>query len=614
MNKDQIEIITQYLKIETNYAVIINGQYGVGKTHFYKNQLAPKIKEISLLKDDKKKFIPIHISLFGYNSIDEIQTAILVELYSILKNKKLKIITGFAKSFIDKYIGEFYQDAGDWLDYENMVVCFDDLDRKSNVLKLQDVFGFINSLVENQKAKILIIANEEELLKDTSYVLSLKEKVIGVSILYEPNVVEVYQQIIKERYSHSHGIYYNFLKENSSHIISIIEINKNNFRNLIFFLEHFKIIFDLIEDLFQIDKDFSILKSEKQKAILDFTLAITIEYKLGVLNSTNYEIIKKFNNESFIEIDIKKAFEKRSDEDGSILSEKKYIEIFRDKYYSNSKYYFFESIFQYITGKKSFKIVDLKNELETFFIVKDGEVPRHEKVLADLMYFGCVNLTNKEYKNLTNEMLTFADKGIYQLRQYATVFHFAVRFDNILNFDISKLKSRIKKGVKKGISKYTYIQDLGFYISVRDESKIDEKEIVDFCIEINEIVKKDNDSKEIELFYNLFLVNYNEFIQVVDTDDFKFRFEPFWNQINVKNLCFKIKRMDNSQIWGLGRYFLKRYRREIFERILPEKNFVIQLKKLIDEKTKVRKNKNLRNASLDYLSECLGESILNFPE
>ena len=74
MNSDQIDIVIQYLKIETNYAVIINGQYGVGKTHFYKNELDPKIKETSLAKDDRKKFTPIHISLFGFKSLEEIQS------------------------------------------------------------------------------------------------------------------------------------------------------------------------------------------------------------------------------------------------------------------------------------------------------------------------------------------------------------------------------------------------------------------------------------------------------------------------------------------------------------------------------------------------------------
>ncbi|HEX8017801.1 MAG TPA: hypothetical protein VF465_21415, partial [Flavobacterium sp.] len=68
--------------------------------------------------------------------------------------------------------------------------------------------------------------------------------------------------------------------------------NNNNFRNLIFFLEHFKVIFKPLEILFDFDSDFSVLKDKKQQAILDFTLAIAMEYKLGRLNSTNIEDLK----------------------------------------------------------------------------------------------------------------------------------------------------------------------------------------------------------------------------------------------------------------------------------------------------------------------------------
>ena len=105
--------------------------------------LDPKIKETSLTNDDRKKFTPIHISLFGFKSLEEIQTAIFIELFPILKSKGLKLAVGVGKSIIrgiaqlnqagdiDKYIGDLNQDADEWLKYDELVICFDDLDRKS---------------------------------------------------------------------------------------------------------------------------------------------------------------------------------------------------------------------------------------------------------------------------------------------------------------------------------------------------------------------------------------------------------------------------------------------------------------------------------------------------
>ena len=307
------------------------------------------------------KYSPIHISLFGFKSLEEIQTAIFIELFPILKSKGLKLAAGIGKSIIrgiaqlnqvgdiDKYLGDISQDANDWLKYDEVVICFDDLDRKSESLDLRDVFGFINSLVENQGAKILIIANEEQLIKDINYSSNLREKVIGVSIQYSPDPKAIYYEIIQSRYSSSFKTYYEFLLSSADSIVGCIEANQNNFRNLIYFLEHFKTVFYSIEDLFQKDSDFLVLKDEKLQAILNFTLAISIEYKLGLLNSTNLDSVEYLDIYPIANFDINLIIgntTKKDDESNSL----EYIDVFKKKYYSNKKYYFFKSIFEYITG------------------------------------------------------------------------------------------------------------------------------------------------------------------------------------------------------------------------------------------------------------------------
>ena len=622
MNTDQVEIVLQYLKIETNYAVIINGQYGVGKTHFYKNELVPKIKEISLAKNEQKKYTPIHISLFGFKSLEEIQTAIFIELFPILKNKGLKLAAGIGKSIIrgiaqinqagdiDKYLGDINQDAGDWLKYDELVICFDDLDRKSESLDLRDIFGFINSLVENQGAKILIIANEEQLLKDTNYSSNLREKVIGVSIQYKPDAKSVYHQIIKSRYSAADKLYYEFLSNSGNEIISVIEANQNNFRNLIFFLEHFKTIFYPVENLFQTDKDFVVQKSDKLKAILNFTLAISVEYKLGLLNSTNLEDVKTLD-ENF-SINLFSSNLSQSEEDAK---EPAYIDTFKKKYFSIEKYFFFKSIFEYLTGTKAFSIEILKTEVDAYFIVKDGEVSEQNKLLNDLGYLGCLNLTDKEYKEMTLKMLSFLDEGKYQLQQCGTVFHFATRFNNILSFDLPKLKKRFKKGIKKGTVNYVHMRNLDFYMSVSHDTefKDDVIEIVRYCLEINESLRETNDESKLQEMFKLFQTDFNGFIEKVEQNDNEFRFSPFWLQFDMTKIIKRLNELSNEQIWTLGHYFTSRYRRNIYEKLFPEKDFLSELRGHIDKPTVKRRRKNLHNASLDYLSKCIVACEQNFP-
>ena len=626
MNTDQIDIVLQYLKMETNYAVIINGQYGVGKTHFYKNELAPKIKETSLTKDDRKKFTPIHISLFGFKSLEEIQTAIFIELFPILKSKGLKLAAGIGKSIIrgiaqlnqagdiDKYIGDLNQDADDWLKYDELVICFDDLDRKSESLDLRDVFGFINSLVENQAVKILIIANEVQLIKDANYSYDLREKVIGVSIQYKPNPKTIFNQIINSRYSSTFRNYYDFLVNAENTIMNSIEANQNNFRNLIFFLEHFKTIFFPIENLFQTDKDFLVLKNEKLQAILDFTLAISIEYKLGLLNSTNIEEVKDLDTNHFKNINIK-HFLGNSEQKEIESKEPEYIDVFKKKYYTNKKYYFFKSIFEYITGTRAFKIDVLKAELETYFLIKDGVVPEQDKLLNDLGSLNCLNLSDKEYRKLTSKMLSFLDEGKYQLQQIGTVFQFATRFNNILNFNFINLKKRFKRGILKGKPNYKYISSLDFYMSVSHDTefKDDVIEIIKFCLEVNNYLKETTNENELESLFKLFQTDFDAFIEKVEERDNEYRFTPFWLEFNFMKIERTISQLDNEQIWRFGHYFNNRYRRNIYENLFPEKDFIINLRKQIDKPTAIRKRKKLHNASLEYLSKCLKECEQNFP-
>ena len=81
MNEEITYRIKQYLELDTNYAIIINGDYGIGKTHYIKNYLFPKIAELKIVNSEKDEvYIPILISLFGAKSIEDIQNQIFVEL------------------------------------------------------------------------------------------------------------------------------------------------------------------------------------------------------------------------------------------------------------------------------------------------------------------------------------------------------------------------------------------------------------------------------------------------------------------------------------------------------------------------------------------------------
>ena len=628
-HKDQIEIVLQYLKIETNYAVIINGDYGIGKTYFYKNKLIPEIETISILSNDKKYYKPVHISLFGLKTLEEIQSTIFVELFPWLKNKNTKLAASIGKTLlrgiaqlknlgnIDDYIGDLKQDKNDWLKFDELVICFDDIDRRSDSLDLRDVFGFINSLVENQGVKIIIIANHEELIKDENYTINLREKIIGISLQYNPNSEIIFDNIINERYSSPFKVYTEFLKNNKKEILKVIKINKNNFRNLIFFLEHFRTIFNSLEEIFLYDKNFAVIKEEKQKAVLYFTITTAIEYKLGLLNSTNYEELKQLNIIPIANINFDIIQNALNENVSNITDTKKqnYLINFTDKYSQFEKIKYFDSIINYLLGIKTFNVTDLKIEIENLFVVENEAIPEYELILKKLEYTDCLKLSYKEYRNITTKVLKFVDKGVYQLNKYTLLMLYSTRFNNLLNYDIDELKKRFNKGILKGYKNYKYNRDIDIQTSIYKESDFynDLYEIRRFCLDINDKLLLNEKENDIENLFQKFSFDIISFFDIVNDYNSIYLTNPFWNDFNVRKVYNRIIKLEGDQIWHLGYYFQNRYRKDIQPYLFKEKEFLIELNAMLQKKSKKRQVRNIHNACLDFLSKCLTDGISNFP-
>ncbi len=185
-NTDSIELSNQVvikylnyylsLKESPDYAVLINGYWGAGKTFF--------IKKFLKNKDDF-----IYISLYGLSSIDEINTRICeVSLLKMAENKTGKAGVKFAeKAFtLVKPISRFFNININAQDLEALcsftkdkLIIFDDLERNS--MGIRETLGFINRFVEHQGNKVIIVANEDEIRDKPKYLIA-KEKLIGKTL------------------------------------------------------------------------------------------------------------------------------------------------------------------------------------------------------------------------------------------------------------------------------------------------------------------------------------------------------------------------------------------------------------------------------------------------
>lgn len=153
-----------------HYAVMLAGPWGIGKSFNIKQY-------VTLLRKRDKKVA--YVSLYGVKSIDEIAVSILTALTPKLDSKLAKLGGQIARSVLTKYAGGNGEAALAWLpDTFCDLLILDDLERA--VLAPVEVLGFVNSFIEHEDRKVVIVANEAE-LKDPESYRRVREKVIGMT-------------------------------------------------------------------------------------------------------------------------------------------------------------------------------------------------------------------------------------------------------------------------------------------------------------------------------------------------------------------------------------------------------------------------------------------------
>ena len=288
--QDISEVIDLYLSMETAYAVMISGPWGSGKTYFVKNSLIPKIEATPLKQDNTKHYRPVLVSLFGQKSIDEVQASILLSLFPFAGNKFAKLGGILAKglfkgalklggfdAFPDGTAGTHF-DSKDWIKFEELVLIFDDLERRHKDLPLEEVLGFINSLVEAGNNKVLIITHEKE-QKDQHY-HDLKEKTVGITVIFQPDLMVSMKNIITTRFASS-PLYQRFLLDNAGSITAAFLKQSKNLRIFTYWLSYFQFVFSQLEDVLDGIEPLENNKNVILLELLHFSMAIAIEYKGG---------------------------------------------------------------------------------------------------------------------------------------------------------------------------------------------------------------------------------------------------------------------------------------------------------------------------------------------
>lgn len=204
-NKHIEKYFDYYFDGEKNfeYAVLLNGAWGSGKTWFIKKYIE---------KQESKDKKVAYISLNGLSKTSDIDEAIFKSIHPILGSKGARLAGQILKGAIKATIrvdldGDSKPDSTvnvsvpdiklpDYLRIDNnFILVFDDLERCK--LKIEEVLGYINYFVEQESIKTLIISNATE-IQQNEYFLKIKEKLIGATFNYTEDQDLAIQSILNE--------------------------------------------------------------------------------------------------------------------------------------------------------------------------------------------------------------------------------------------------------------------------------------------------------------------------------------------------------------------------------------------------------------------------------
>lgn len=319
MKKQEIiKYVRHYIEQDqTHSAIMLSADWGTGKSHFIQHDLIPHLAldKDDQFKDKEKKHNCIVVSLYGLTQLSDISKSIYLEVrtskikkwVSAISNKipkRLRIASqevisigsGIGKTILKGVAGHSGVDLNisdkdlkkifKSIDLSGKLLIFDDIERtKINILEF---LGYVNSLVEQDGIKVLLVTNEAEIFQFQSENVvqstegqpnlaekyrKIKEKTISDTIQFEGDNFEAIKQIIRSFNSETLQAFAEdkYIKE----IMRLMEEQKcYNLRSLIFACQKAKDIYEFSDKLDLEDKEFS-------KCIFFGIIAFSLKLKSG---------------------------------------------------------------------------------------------------------------------------------------------------------------------------------------------------------------------------------------------------------------------------------------------------------------------------------------------
>lgn len=653
--EELIECICDYVKKPyADYAVMINGEWGSGKTYFWNNKLRSRLEAITI---NGKKYKTIYMSLYGINSLEEISKKIFIETNPLISKTLKKFVDTREGNLIPEYVKTGLDMANlfgtmtfnnEKVDFSKLfaiddkILCFDDLERAN--VDVIDILGYINNFVEHDGIKTIVICNEKELatkFKNTNkefktfiatYILDKENKLkpdekgifklgektdsqVPLGNLIESKISEIFDKVnayerIKEKligetfeyipeYSYIlSGMIMNYAYNEKlsdffkrNNSLIIAAFNKSETRNLRI-LKHALADFEKIFD--NIMKDYPDIPLNVLKNILTFTIAVSFEIKAG---NVSKEKLKEINNNAEYNSVVFTS---------KILNDKNqfYLREFDNKYFLNntSNIRFFKFVEVYIRTRRFDEKLYKDNMKEATEFLDSSNAEKNKKYKS-ILSGEYLKVSDFDFNVLVRQVLEEIRLGQVKFNEYVQLFSIYKYFvsTELLEVSVSELKQTFISGMQLSAAELT--NDTCIPNNIQFDT--DDKDVLDIKNQYNKI--------KIQVIEDMALKKAVDLFKSIPTDMPQFYKDivgdykelPIFSKYDMQDLYNRLDVTLNYDLYNILNMFTVRYKNK--EELL--KLDIENLNKLCEiiRKNNNAKEKTIKTVLLNNIADVIGK-------
>ena len=549
---------------------------------------------------------PIYISLYGINSIDDIKSQLLQSIIRSEKIKKYIPIINIGATIVDDIVkscsnvSDISKKIEDLVTFfyklDNTVIFFDDLERCN--LNINLVLGYINQLVEHNHLKVVLIADENKigklnyednkelkyltvlnehidfqqtekkdimgnhqqgnttftiedienrskmLFRENIFYNEIKEKLIGQTIYFKPNINNIYDIMANEIISDAKVK--DIVNEKKELLISMLSKKEHlNLRTLQFIFQTFETLVKISME----EVDLRDFKDQYLTNLFEYCILKSIQIKNG---QTSYNW-------------------KENQEFGTI-----YLGDEKNEYNYNN----YVNGFKFVDDYLMYSYIDkaaIKTTLENYIYVKTLEIENPNDPLYKLKKYWL--RPEQELENIVDEIIDNISKNKYVLNLYSKiVFYFACIFDmGICEDKINNAIKLLEKNIEEECVQGTFEEE-----RLHTNSKSVSQKYKEFMKKIRTLVnKKETKTKHDEIIKILESNNWgSELKEYCKTNVGQFlEDKKYAYLLNIELIINNIKNKNIEQIYEFLYSLQQIYGfSSVKDYFIEDKNILINLK------------------------------------